>query len=116
MDLKIFTKLYAIIKLFTDALSKWSRILRHRRYFTDEQTDEIADYVKLQSEAGHQVFFGPALRKEDLGSKRSNDENILYMLSLWVDIDSPDKSLPADERLEQAQILLGEFISRSDGV
>ena len=32
------------------------------------------------------------------------------MLSFWVDIDSPNKSLPADERLEQAQILLGEFI------
>ena len=97
-------------QLFTGAFIEVVRDFKTSKYFTDEQTDEIADYVKLQSEAGHQVFFGPALRKDDLGSKRSNDENIMYMLSLWVDIDSPDKSLPADERLEQAQILLGEFI------
>ena len=89
-------------KLFTGGFIEVVTDFKTSRYFADEQIDEVAKYVELQSNAGHQVFFGPALRKEDLGPKRSNDENILYMLSLWVDIDSPDKSLPADERLEQA--------------
>ena len=108
--LKDFYKAVCNHQGFTDAFIEVVTDFKTSKYFTLEQTDEIADYVKLQSDAGHQVFFGPALRKEDLGSKRSNDENILYMLSLWVDIDSPDKSLPADQRLEQAQILLSEFI------
>ena len=108
--LKDFYKAVCNHQGFTDAFIEVVTDFKTSKYFTLEQTDEIADYVKLQSDAGHQVFFGPALRKEDLGYKRSNDENILYMLSLWVDIDSPDKSLPADQRLEQAQILLSEFI------
>ena len=105
-----FFKFICKHKLFTGGFIEVVTDFKTSRYFTDEQIDEVAKYIELQSNAGHQVFFGPALRKEDLGSKRSNDENILYMLSLWVDIDSPDKSLPADERLEQAQILLGDFL------
>lgn len=80
------------------------------RYFDDhEQLDDLVRFAIGQAKAGCQVFFGPAARKKDLGSSRSSVANVLCTKSLWVDIDSPDKELPADQRLAEAKKLLDDF-------
>jgi hypothetical protein len=80
------------------------------RYFdSGNQLDELVQFSIDQANAGHQVFFGPAARNEDLGSTRSTIANVGSCISLWVDIDSPDKELPADQRLAEAKKLLDGF-------
>jgi hypothetical protein len=72
------------------------------RYFdAGNQLDELVQFAIDKAKAGHQVFFGPAFRSEDLGKTRSSTDNVVSFLSLWVDIDSPDKDLPADLRLQR---------------
>lgn len=80
------------------------------KYFNEEQISGALIYASEMTQSGHEVHFGPALRKENLGSKRSDKNNILWAKCLWVDIDSPDKNLPAEEKLEQAEILKDNFI------
>lgn len=79
-------------------------------YFDHEHITEAIQYASKMSEAGHEVHFGPAVRKNDLGAKRSDRANILWVKCLWIDIDSPDKSLPAEERLEAAEKLKDDFV------
>ena len=80
-----------------------------------EQIDELVQYAIDQANAGHQVFFGPASRKENLGSNRSTLSNVSSFLSLWVDIDPPDKELPADQQMTESRKLLDEFVQKLSG-
>jgi len=79
------------------------------------QLDDLVQYAIDQAKAGHQVFFGPANRNEDLGSNRSGVSNVFGFLSVWVDIDSPEKELPAEEQLAEAQKLLAAFKQKLNG-
>lgn len=80
------------------------------RYFGRDHFEELADYAIAQAEAGNEVHFGPFLRKEDLGSIRSDSSNLLMSNCLWVDIDCPDKGIPAEQRLAKAKELLDKFL------
>lgn len=80
------------------------------RYFDRDHFAELADYAISQAEAGNEIHFGPFLRKEDLGSIRSDSSNLLMSNCLWVDIDCPDKGIPAEQRLAKAKELLDKFL------
>jgi hypothetical protein len=84
--------------------------LTRSRYFNaGEQLDELIQFTTTQAQEGRQLFFGPAARKDDLGTSRSTIANVSTFLCLWVDIDSPDKALPADQKKAEAKKLLDEF-------
>ena len=58
--------------------------LTHSKYFDPEsQLDDLIKFAFKEADDGHQVFFGPANRKEDLGSSRSKGENIFCFKSLY---------------------------------
>ena len=83
---------------------------KYAKYFNNEQVPEARKYASEMAQAGCEVHFGPAVRRDDLGEKRSDRSNILWTKSLWVDIDSPDKNLPAEGKLKQAEILKDNFV------
>ena len=80
------------------------------KYFNENQVSEAIKYASEMSQAGHEIHFGPAVRKEDLGSKRSDRTKVLWTKCLWVDVDSPDKTLSAEEKLRKAEELKTNFI------
>jgi hypothetical protein len=85
--------------------------LTSSKYFESmSQRKQLIDFAFETADDGHEVFFGPALRSKDLGSKRSDIENIAFVKPCWVDIDSPDKNLPDEEKLKKAKILLDDFV------
>ncbi len=87
--------------------------LHTSRYFDD--VSKAYDYAKTMSADGHEVHYGPTLRKKDLGSVRSDRSNLGMIRSFYVDIDAPDKSLPDDVKQQQAKQLLDEFIDMLKG-
>lgn len=78
-------------------------------YFPNDKLSDVYDAAIEASKAGHEVHFGPAVRKEDLGSKRSDRNNLFYSKCLWVDIDSPEKDVSGEEKLKRSKQLLDEF-------
>ena len=85
--------------------------LTSSKYFeSEEQIPQLIEFSHQNADAGHEVFFGPAIRWKDLGDKRSDDKNVLLAKACWVDIDSPEKDLPAGQKLLVAKKLLDEFI------
>ncbi|MEI6152920.1 MAG: hypothetical protein WCQ90_02410 [Deltaproteobacteria bacterium] len=80
------------------------------KYFGNDEVEAAVKYASEMAQSGHEVHFGPAVRKEDLGSKRSDRKNVLWIKCLWIDIDSPDKTLSADEKLRAAEKLKNNFI------
>lgn len=85
------------------------------KYFdAGEEFDELVNFADEQANAGHQVFFGPAPRTKDRGSARSGLDNVSGCKCLWVDIDSPDKELPAHQRLAEAKKLFEESKHKLD--
>ena len=80
------------------------------RYFGHNQVEEAMKFAAEMSQAGKEVHFGPAVRKEDLGVKRSDRTNVLWTKTCWVDIDSPDKKLSAEDKLKAAEKLKNDFI------
>lgn len=81
---------------FADGYLELVLDLNKSHYFGPEKVAQAIQFARDASENGHQVFFGPALREHDLGNKRSDNTNLLGSRCLWVDIDPPDKSLPAE--------------------
>jgi len=79
-------------------------------YFSKDQVDKAVEFASVASKNGHQVFLAPAVRKKDLGKKRSDGENVLGSRCLWVDVDPPVKTLPPDEMKQEAEKLLKTFI------
>lgn len=79
-------------------------------YFPSDRLSDIYDVVMGASKAGQEVHFGPAVRKEDLGSKRSDRNNLFYSKCLWMDIDSPEKDVSGEEKLKRSKQLLDEFL------
>jgi hypothetical protein len=79
-------------------------------YFPQDQVTEAIEYAAEMSQAGHEIHFGPAVRRENLGSKRSDRTNVLWTKCLWVDVDSPDKTLSAEEKLKKAAEFKDNFI------
>jgi len=85
--------------------------LTSSNYFeSTTQIRQLMNFAFQNADAGHEVFFGPAIRKKDLGTKRSDSENVLFVKTCWVDIDSPDKNLSADQKMSAAKKLLDEFV------
>jgi|GEM_PF-1618217 len=82
----------------------------YSKYFDRDHFEELADYAIEQAKAGNEVHFGPFLRKDDLGSQRSDSSNLHMSNCLWVDIDCPDKDVPAEQRLAKAKELLEKFL------
>lgn len=80
------------------------------KYFGHDKIEESIKHALAMSQAGHDIHFGPAARKQDLGTQRSDRTNILWTKCLWVDIDAPDKSLSAEEKLAAAGIIKDDFI------
>jgi len=110
---KFFKDLTHYKKFMTGGLVEVVVDLTRSKYF--DPSSELDDMIKFafkEADDGHQVFFGPANRKEDLEFSRSKDDNIFCFKSLWVDIDSPDKTLSPDQRLDTAKKLLDEFLAR----
>jgi len=85
------------------------------KYFSNDEVAEAVKYASEMAQSGHEVHFGPAVRKDNLGSKRSDRENVLWAKCCWVDIDSPDKTLSADEKLKAAEKLKNNFIESLKG-
>ncbi len=84
-------------------------------YFDNLELPDLYEFVQEKSAGGHEVHFGPALRKDNLGSRRSARDNIHLAKSFWVDIDSPDKTLGPDEKLHAAKSLTEAFIEKLQG-
>lgn len=80
------------------------------KYFTSDEVAAATQYATNMAKAGHEVHYGPAARKENLGSRRSDRTNVLWVKSCWVDIDSPDKTLSADDKLKVAEKLKNDFL------
>lgn len=80
------------------------------KYFTDKEIGIAIQYAIKMSKDGQEIHFGPAVRKKDLDFTRSDRKNISWVKCLWVDIDSPDKKLPAEEKIKAAEKLKDEFI------
>jgi hypothetical protein len=86
------------------------------QYFdAGEQLDDLVQFAIDKANAGQQVFFGPATRKDDLGANRSSVSNAFSSLVLWVDIDPPDKDLPSDQQMAASRALLDDFVQRLNG-
>jgi hypothetical protein len=85
--------------------------LTSSKYFeSTSQLKQLISFATKSADAGHEIFFGPAIRGKDLGNQRSDANNVLVVKSCWVDIDSPEKELPADQKLSAAKKLLEEFV------
>ena len=80
------------------------------RYFPSDRLSDVYDFSIKASKAGQEIHFGPAVRKEDLGSKRSDRSNLFYSKCLWVDIDSPEKEVSSEEKMRRSKQLLDEFL------
>ena len=90
--------------------------LTSSKYFeSTKDIKELVNFAFQNADAGHEVFFGPAIREKDLGNQRSDFKNVLLVKSCWVDIDSLDKDLPADQKLSAAKRLLDEFVENLKG-
>ena len=96
--------------LYSDAYFEVATNYTSAKYFGHDQIKVAVQYATEMSKAGHEIHFGPAVRKEDLGSKRSDRNNIYWIKNCWVDIDSPDKKLSAEEKLKVAEKLKNDFI------
>jgi hypothetical protein len=82
------------------------------KYFSHDQLQEIYAYVTQIAKAGRECHFGPALRKDDLGAKRSDSGNLCWAKAFWVDIDPPDKDRPHEKRIQQSKELLDQFLEK----
>ena len=85
---------------------------REARYFDQAHLSEAVAFAREMASSGHDIHFGPAVREKDLGSARSGQDNVFWTKCLWVDIDSPDKSLAADEKRAASKLLLDQFLER----
>jgi len=81
------------------------------KYFSDKLVDDAIEYATKMSKAGHEMHFGPAVRKQDLDSRRSDRHNVSWIKCLWVDVDSPNKTLSSEEKLKATEVLKNNFIS-----
>lgn len=97
--------------LFSDAYLEVVTDYVKSKYFASDQMAAAAQYATDMAKADHEVHFGPAPRKQDLGVKRSDRTNVFWVKSLWVDIDSPDKTLTAEDKLKAAEQLKNNFIA-----
>jgi len=85
---------------------------REARYFDQAHLSEAVAFAREMASSGHDIHFGPAVREKDLGSARSGQDNVFWTKCFWVDIDSPDKSLTADEKRAASKLLLDQFLER----
>ncbi len=85
---------------------------REARYFDQAHLSEAVAFAREMASSGHDIHFGPAVREKDLGSARSGQDNVFWTKCLWVDIDSPDKSLAADEKRAASKLHLDQFLER----
>jgi len=79
------------------------------KYFNHEQVEQLIEYSLQMAESGHEVHFGPAVRENDLGSKRSDASNILWCKACWVDIDAPDKTVSKEQQIQATKMLMKEL-------
>ena len=118
-DLNQIEKFFADITTYKKIAGEMIEVvidLTSSKYFESmSQIKQLIDFATQSADAGREVFFGPAIRGKDLGSQRSDDNNVLMTKSFWVDIDSPDKDLPADQKLSAAKKLLDDFIDALAG-
>ena len=85
---------------------------RDARYFDQNHLAEAVAFAREMASSGHEIHFGPAVREKDLGSARSGRENVYWTKCLWVDIDSPDKTLSAEEKRVASKVLLDQFLEK----
>jgi len=83
---------------------------REAKYFDQTHISEAVAFAQEMASSGHDIHFGPAVRENDLGSARSGQDNVFWVKCLWVDIDSPDKSLTADGKRAASKLLLDQFL------
>jgi hypothetical protein len=96
--------------LYCDGFLEMVSDYKTAKYFKNTELEAALKYASEMSKAGHEIHFGPAVRNEDLGSKRSDRTNILWTKCVWVDIDSPDKTLSGEEKLIKASELKDNFV------
>ena len=118
-DLNQIEKFFADITTIKKIVGEMTEVvidLTSSKYFESmSQLKQLISFAIQSADAGHEVFFGPAIRGKDLGNRRSDSENVLAVKSCWVDIDSPEKDLPADQKLLAAKKLLDEFVEALKG-
>jgi hypothetical protein len=72
----------------------------------------IEDLVKLAAKRateGHEIYFGPALRKKNINQNSSGCRNIYLAGCFWVEILSSIKGLTFEQRQNEADNLLSDF-------
>ena len=81
------------------------------KYFKLDRKSDAATYCIEMSKKDNEVHFGPSLRLIDLGQKRSKGDNVHSSSSLFIDIDPPDKSAPAEDQKAETEKLKDTFLS-----
>ncbi len=112
---KFFTDITTIKNIFGDKIEVVIDLTSSKYFESTSQLQELITFAFQYADEGHQVFYGIANRENDLGSKRSDENNVCTVKSFWVDIDSPDKDLPDDQKLLAAKNLLDEFVEALQG-
>lgn len=80
------------------------------KYFPAGEMGAAVQYATEMAKTRREIHYGPAVRKENLGSKRSDRTNVLWTKCLWIDIDATDKTLSADDKRTAAEKLKDNFI------
>jgi len=78
---------------------------RNSQYYSKNEIDDAIEYALESSQEGSEVHYGPALRKESL-NKRSSIKNVLKCRVIFLDLDSPDKSLPVKNQVQVIQEII----------
>jgi len=109
-DTEKFLKTITGFDKFCDAYLEVVTNYTSAKYFADNKLNDAIQFAKEMSEVGNEIHFGPAVRKQDLGFQRSDRKNVIWTKCCWVDIDSPDKNIPAEDKLTAAEKLKNDFI------
>jgi hypothetical protein len=80
------------------------------KYFKLDALSEAIEFSIEEAKKGKEIHFGPSIRKRDLNKKRSSEDNVHSSAALFVDIDAPDKTAPAEEQKAESKKLLDKFL------
>jgi len=108
-DPSIFIYHVAVMDDIRDGYIQLERKFSRSFYIPFDYLDEMLIAASNKSRRSCDYYWGPAIRKNNIGNITSDEENIFGAKSVWVNIGNADPTIPFYQRKKEANTLLANF-------